>query len=234
MIELYTYPTPNGQKVQIVLEELELPYRTRIVDILAGEQFDEAFLRISPNNKIPAIVDPEGPGGEPLALFESGAILLYLSEKAGGALWPRSAAARHEAMAWLCFQVGHVGPMLGQLHHFRDYAPEPVPYARDRYQREAERLYGVVERRLRGRLYLLGDEFSLVDAAVFPWMRLARRQGVDLAALPAVSRWLDRVASRPAVERGLRVGRDVVPEHREMDERAREVLFGRGKDGGAT
>ncbi len=232
MIDLYTYPTPNGQKVQIALEELGLAYRTHIVDILAGEQFEEAFLRISPNNKIPAIVDRDGPDGRPLALFESAAILLYLSEKAGGALWPGDPVRRHDAMAWLCFQVGHVGPMLGQLHHFRDYAPRPIPYARHRYQREAERLYGVVDRRLRGRAYFLGEDFSLVDVAVFPWMRLAERQGIDLARFPEVAAWLDRVASRAAVERGLRVGRDLVPHDTEMDARARRILF--GQDEGAS
>ena len=233
MIELYTYPTPNGQKVQIALEELGLPYEVRIVDILRGEQFDEAFLRISPNNKIPAIVDREGPGGRPLALFESGAILRYLADKTGE-LWPADPAAAHEAEAWLCFQVGHVGPMLGQLHHFRDYAPERVPYALDRYQREAERLYGVMERRLEGRRYVMGEAFTMVDVAIFPWMRLAQRQGIDLDALPAVRAWLDRVAARPAVERGLAVGRDVVPPEREMDEEARRVLFGAGQEGGAS
>ncbi len=233
MIELYTYPTPNGQKVQIALEELGLPYEVRIVDILRGEQFDEAFLRISPNNKIPAIVDHDGPGGRPLALFESGAILRYLADKTGE-LWPADPAVAHEAAAWLCFQVGHVGPMLGQLHHFRDYAPERVPYALDRYQREAERLYGVMERRLEGRRYVMGEAFTMVDVAIFPWMRLGRRQGIDLDALPAVRAWLDRVAARPAVERGLAVGRDVVPPEREMDEEARRVLFGAGQEDGAS
>ncbi|MDX6380453.1 MAG: GSH-dependent disulfide-bond oxidoreductase, partial [Rubrobacteraceae bacterium] len=167
-IDLYYWPTPNGKKVAIFLEEADLPYNLVPVDITAGDQFDEEFLKISPNNKMPAIVDPEGPDGEPISLFESGAILIYLAEKTGRFL-PEGPRERYEVLQWLMFQMGHVGPMLGQAHHFRGYAPEKIPYAIDRYTNEAARLYGVMDKRLSEVDYFVG-EYSIVDMAIYPWV----------------------------------------------------------------
>jgi GST-like protein len=223
MIDLYTSPTPNGFKVSIALEELGLPYEVHRVDLRTGEQFAPEFLRISPNNKIPAIVDREGPGGAHLPLFESGAILVYLADKTERLLAP-DGPARYEALSWLFFQVGHVGPMLGQAHHFRHYAAEKIPYAIDRYTNEAKRIYGVVDKRLGESPYLAGDAYTVADIANMTWMLLAKRQGVDLAEFPHVERWIAALRARPAVERGLAVPpRDDAP----MDERAREILFGK-------
>jgi len=223
MIDLYSWPTPNGHKVHILLEELALPYRVHPIDITRGEQFGDEFLAISPNNKIPAIVDPDGPGGEPISVFESGAILWYLAEKSGRLL-PAEPRARVAVLEWLMFQMGGVGPMLGQAHHFRDYAPEPLPYAIERYTREAARLYGVLDRRLTGREFVAG-EYSIADIAIFPWLRSHKRQGVRIEEFPNVARWLERIAARPAVQRGLEVLRDrrrTLP----IGEAEREVLFG--------
>ena len=224
MIDLYTWPTPNGQKVHILLEELEMPYEVHAVDIGTGEQFADAFLRISPNNKIPAIVDRDGPGGEPYSLFESGAILLYLAEKSGRLL-PTEPRARYDVVQWLMFQMGALGPMLGQAHHFRAYAPQRIAYAIDRYTNEAGRLYGVLDKRLGGSEYLAGD-YSIADIACFPWLRSWERQGLDIEDYPSVKRWFDTIAAREPVKRGL----DVLADRRRIgpiSETEREVLFGK-------
>jgi GST-like protein len=223
MIELYSWPTPNGHKVHIMLEETGLPYTVHAVDIGAGAQFDKAFLAISPNNRIPAIVDTESADGKPISVFESGAILLYLAEKTGKFL-PRDQRGRYEVMQWLMFQMGGIGPMLGQVHHFRAYAPEPIPYAIDRYTKEAGRLYGVVDRRLADRPFIAGD-YSIADMAIFPWLRSWERQGVNIADYPNLRRWFDSIAARPAVERGVKVLSDL-SRSGPMDEKQREILFG--------
>ena len=223
-IDLYFWPTPNGWKVTILLEELGLPYRVIPVDIGKGDQFDPAFLAISPNNKMPAIVDPDGPGGEPVSIFESGAIMIYLAEKTG-ALMPTDARGRLRALEWMMFQMGTVGPMLGQAHHFRQYAPEKIPYAVDRYTREAGRIYGVIDRRLAEHDYLAGD-YSIADIAVWPWL-LGERQGQSFDDYPNLKRWRDAIKARPAVIRG----RDVMKETRPVgdvraDKERFSVLFG--------
>ncbi len=223
MIDVYTWPTPNGHKVHIALEELGLAYTVHPIHIGQGDQFDEAFLRISPNNKIPAIVDQDGPDGEPISLFESGAILLYLAEKTGQ-LMPSNTRARYETLEWLMFQMGGLGPMLGQAHHFRQYAPEKIEYGINRYTNEAARLYGVMERRLTNREWLAGGEYSIADIACFPWIRPHENQGQDLADYPKLKRWFDAIASRPAVQRGVDVLADARPP--QLDEKAREQLFG--------
>jgi GST-like protein len=223
MIDLYSWATPNGHKIHIMLEETGLPYRVHAVDIGRGDQFEKPFLAISPNNRIPAIVDSETPDGKPLSIFESGAILLYLAEKTGKFL-PTDFRGRAEVIQWLMFQMGGIGPMLGQAHHFRGYAPEPIPYAIDRYTKEARRLYGVLDRRLADRPFVAGP-YSIADMAIFPWLRSHERQGVVLAEYPNVKRWFDVIAARPAVERGIKV----LSEHTRtgpMDERQREILFG--------
>jgi GST-like protein len=223
MIEVYSWPTPNGHKVHIMLEECGLPYRVTPVDIGAGAQFDPHFLTISPNNKVPAIVDPDGPDGEPMALFESGAILLYLAGKAG-CLLPEDVRGRYVVLEWLMFQMGGVGPMLGQAHHFRVYAPEKLPYAIDRYTNEARRLYGVMNRRLAGSRYLGGDAYSIADVAVYPWLRSWKHQGIDWNEFPHLRGWFDELSGRPAVQRGVQV----LADHRRplQDEAARDALFG--------
>jgi GST-like protein len=217
MIDLHTAPTPNGFKVSIALEELELPYRVHVVDIRGGAQFAPAFLKISPNNKIPAIVDGE------LSIFESGAILVYLAEKAGRLL-PASGPGRYKVLEWLFFQVGGIGPMLGQIHHFRNYAPEKIPYAIDRSVNEGKRLFHVVDRRLSEARYLAGDEYSIADIANMPWMRLYDNQGIDIAEYPHVARWIAEIEARPAVKKGMAVPpRSDAP----MDDKAKETLFGK-------
>jgi len=224
MIELYTWPTPNGHKIHIMLEETGLPYNIHPIDIGAGDQFDPEFLKISPNNKMPAMVDPEGPDGKPISLFESGAMLIYLGEKTGQ-FFPSEPRARFTMLQWLMWQMGGLGPMLGQAHHFRQYAPEPIPYAVERYTNEAKRLYGVADRRLGETRFLAGDDYTIADIASFPWTRSYERQGVDLAAFPNVKRWFEEIAARPAVERGV----EVLAERRstgKFDEKAREMLFG--------
>ena len=223
MIEVYSWATPNGHKVHVMLEECGLPYRVHAVDIGAGEQFDPAFLAISPNNKIPAIVDPDGPEGRPISLFESGAILLYLAGKTGKFL-PEGVAAKYEVLEWLMFQMGGVGPMLGQAHHFRIYAPERIPYAVDRYTNEAKRLYGVMDKRLARSKYLGGPEYSIADIAVFPWLRSWKNQGIDWNDYPNLKGWFDEIAGRPAVKRGV----EVLAERRKplTDDKSRSILFG--------
>ena len=223
MIEVYSWATPKGHKVHIMLEECGLPYRVHAVDIGAGDQFKPDFLAISPNNKIPAIVDPDGPDGEPISLFESGAILLYLASKTGRFL-PESTRGKFEAMEWLMFQMGGVGPMLGQAHHFRIYAPEKIAYAVDRYTNEAKRLYGVMDKRLAKAKYMAGAEYSIVDMAIFPWLRSWKNQGIDWADYPHLKGWFDEIAARPAVKRGVEVL--AVQRKPLMDDQARQALFG--------
>ena len=226
MIEVYSWPTPNGHKVHIMLEECGLPYRVHAVDIGAGDQFKPEFLAISPNNKVPAITDPDGPEGAPISLFESGAILLYLAGKTGRFL-PPGTAARYEVLQWLMFQMGGVGPMLGQAHHFRIYAPEKIPYAVDRYTNEARRLYGVMDKRLAKSKYLGGPAYSIADIAVYPWLRSWKNQGIDWNEFPHLRGWFDEIGARPAVQRGC----EVLATARKplTDDKARELLFGKGQ-----
>ena len=226
LIDLYYWPTPNGKKITIFLEEAGLPYNLVPVDITAGDQFDEEFPKISPNNKMPAIVDHEGPDGEPISVFESGAILIYLAEKVGR-FFPHSTRGRYEALQWLMFQMSSVGPMLGQAHHFRGYAPEEIPYAVDRYTNEAARLYGVMDRRLSEAEYFVGDEYTIVDMAIFPWLRSHEKQGQKMEDYPNVNRWFAEIGNRPAVQRALKVGEELRRNLKELDQEARDRLFGR-------
>jgi GST-like protein len=223
-IELHFWPTPNGHKISIMLEECGLPYTVRYVDITRGDQFRPEFLAISPNNRIPAIVDPDGPGGSPVSIFESGAILQYLGRKCGK-LYPIGERERIEVDQWLFWQVGGLGPMAGQCHHFRNYAPEKIQYGIDRYTNEVSRLYGVMNRRLEGRAYLAG-EYSIADIACYTWARLWKNQGQDLAQFPFIADWLDRVGAREGVGRGLSVGRDEASRMNiATDKQAQAVLF---------
>jgi GST-like protein len=203
MIDLYTWATPNGRKISILLEEVALPYEVFKIDISSGEQFSPEFLAINPNGKIPAIVDHDGPGGKPLAIFESGAILIYLAEKTGKLL-PSEPVARLTAIEWLMFQMGGFGPMLGQAHHFRRFAPERIPYAIERFEKEAARLYAVLDRRLQTVEYLAGD-YSIADIACYPWVARCEWQGVTLDDFPNVRRWFTAISERPAVQRGMQV-----------------------------
>jgi len=203
LIDLYTWSTPNGRKISIMLEECALPYRVHTIDIGRGDQFTPEFVAISPNSKIPAIVDQEGPEGKPLALFESGAILLYLSWKTDKFL-PRGIVEQFEVIQWLMFQMGGVGPMFGQTHHFLRSAPEPVPYAIERYSKETRRLYGVLNKRLEGREFL-GSEYSVADIATYPWVARYDWHKVDLNDFPAVKSWFERIGSRPPVQAGMSV-----------------------------
>lgn len=223
-IELYTWPTPNGHKIHIALEEMNLPYVAHAIDIGAGDQFQPAFLKISPNNKIPAMVDPEGPDGQPIALMESGAMLIYLAEKSGK-LMPADQRGRTEVLQWLMFQMGGVGPMLGQTHHFRNYAPEPLPYAIKRYTDETTRLYRVLDTRLGQSPYLAGDAYSIADIATWPWLRYWDKQGQDLGAHPHLKRWFETVGARPAVVRGLTVLADR-SRTKPFTDKERDILFG--------
>jgi GST-like protein len=202
-IELYYWPTPNGWKISIMLEECGLPYSVMPVNISKGEQFKPEFLAISPNNRIPAIVDPDGPGGKPISVFESGAILQYLGRKTGK-FYPTDERARVEVEQWLYWQVGGLGPMAGQAHHFRIYAPEKIDYAITRYTNEVARLYGVMNKRLADREFLAG-EYSIADIACAGWSKLWERQGQDISKFPHFKRWLETVKARPAVQRGLAV-----------------------------
>jgi GST-like protein len=223
MIEAYTWPTPNGHKLHIMLEETGLPYTVFPVDIQRGDQFKPEFLAISPNNKMPAIVDTDGPGGRRCSVFESGAILIYLAEKTGRFL-PKEPLQRIQVIEWLMFQMGGIGPMLGQAHHFRQYAPEKIPYAIDRYTNEAKRLYGVVNKRLADRPYVAG-EYSIADMAIYPWLVPYERQGQKIEDFPHLRRWLDAVQARPAVQKGMAVLADR-RRSGQMDEKARQILFG--------
>src|SRR5271166_5889659 len=225
MIEAWTWPTPNGHKVHIALEEFGFPYRVIPVDIGAGEQFRPEFLAMTPNHRIPAIVDPNGPGGVRITLFESGAILLYLSEKAKGSLVPRDAVGRYACLQWLMFQMGGVGPMFGQYNHFARYANDKIEYAITRYSNEVPRLHGVLEKRLSEAEYLAGGDYSIADIATFPWIRRPERRGIELAEYPSVKRWHDLVAARPAVQRGVAVLEERQREG-DMTPDQKENLFG--------
>ena len=229
MIDLYYAPTPNGWKVTIMLEELGVPYEVKYVNIGKGEQFEPSFLKIAPNNRMPAMVDPEGPssdgkwGGEPISIFESGAILQYLGRKFGK-FYPADERRRVDVEQWLFWQVGGLGPMAGQAHHFRQYAPEKVQYGIDRYTNEVNRLYGVMNKRLADRDYLAG-EYSIADMASYPWTRSYRNQGQDLDDFPHLKRWFEALGARPAVQRAVEIGQ----EHRRNladDKDAQKVLFG--------
>ena len=227
MIKVYTWPTPNGHKVHIMLEECGFPYEVHPIHIGEGDQFKPEFLKISPNNKIPAIIDEDGPGGTPYSMMESGAILIYLANKAGKFLPSMSDDPRgyYTALQWLMFQMGHVGPMLGQAHHFRAYAPEQIPYAIDRYTNETGRLYGVINKRLGDSAYLAGDEYTIADIATFPWLRSYERQGQKLEDFPNLKQWFEGIAARPAVQRGV----DVLSDRRRsggITDKEREVMFG--------
>ncbi|RZL55650.1 MAG: glutathione S-transferase family protein [Variovorax sp.] len=223
-IDVHTWPTPNGHKVHIMLEECRLPYVAHAVDIGKGEQFEADFLAISPNNKIPAITDPDGPGGKPISLFESGAILVYLAGKTGKLL-PAGDRARFDVLQWLMFQMGGVGPMLGQAHHFRLYAPEKLPYAIERYTNEARRIYGVIDRQLSKNRFIAGRTYSIADIAIFPWLRSWENQGVTLSDYPHLKAWFDGIAARPAVQRGVQV----LADRRKplTGDKEREILFGK-------
>lgn len=222
-IELYYWPTPNGWKITIFLEEAGVPYEVKYVNIGKGEQFDPAFLAISPNNRMPAIVDPDGPGGKPISVFESGAILLYLGRKTGK-FYPSDERARVAVDEWLMWQMGGIGPMLGQNHHFRNYAPEKLPYAIRRYEDEADRLYGVLDKRLSGRDYVAG-EYSIADMAIYCWTRGYERQGVEIGDFPHVKAFLDRMAARPAVARAVKIGEEKRSNLAD-DKEAQKILFG--------
>ncbi len=225
-IELYSWATPNGHKVHIMLEELGLAYNVHPINIGAGDQFDPEFLKISPNNKMPAIVDPEGPDGKPISIFESGAILIYLAEK-HGKLLANDPRRRYLTLQWLMWQMGGLGPMLGQAHHFRNYAPERIDYAYDRYTNEANRLYRVLDKRLGEAPYLAGEDYSIADIAAWPWTRYPERQGVERDELPNFKRWFDTIAERPAVQKGVTVLAELRSEG--FDAKARDLLFGAGQ-----
>lgn len=222
-IELHYWPTPNGWKVTIFLEEAGLPYNVNFVNIGAGEQFRPEFLKISPNNRMPAIVDPDGPGGEPISVFESGAILQYLGRKTGK-FYPADERARVRVEEWLMWQMGGIGPMLGQFHHFHNYAPEDIAYAKTRYANEAHRLYGVLDRQLRDNEFVAGD-YSIADMAIIGWTKLYERHNIDPAEFPDFKRWHDAMLARPAVRRGLAVGEERRSNIAHDDE-AKKVLFG--------
>lgn len=224
-IELHYWPTPNGWKITIMLEELGAPYEVRYVDIGRGDQFAPDFLRIAPNNRMPAIVDPEGPGGAPISVFESGAILQYLGRKFDR-FYPADPRARTAVDEWLFWQMGGLGPMAGQAHHFRQYAPETVPYAIERYTNEVNRLYGVMNTRLADHEFLAGD-YSIADMASIGWVVPHERQGQDLGDFPNLKRWFEAMKARPAVEAGLAVGRDRREQTNLRDDKdAQAILFG--------
>ena len=223
MIDLYSWATPNGHKIHIMLEETGLPYTVHPVNIGAGDQFKPDFLNISPNNKMPAMIDSDGPDGKPISLFESGAMLIYLASKSGKFL-PANLRDRWSTLQWLMFQMGGVGPMLGQAHHFLGYAPEKIPYAMNRYSKEANRLYGVIDKRLSQSKFIACGEYTIADMAIMPWLRYPDRQGVDIAEYPHLKKWFDGIAARPAVQRGLQVLADL--RKPVMDDAAKEVLFG--------
>ena len=223
-IDVYYWPTPNGWKVTIMLEECGLPYEIKLINIGKGDQFEPSFLKIAPNNRIPAIVDHEGPGGKPISVFESGAILQYLGRKTGK-FYPTDERKRVAVDEWLFWQMGGLGPMSGQANHFRNYAPEKVEYGINRYTNEVNRLYGVMNRQLADHEYLAGD-YSIADMASIGWMKSAERLGQNLNDFPHVKRWYDAVLARPAVDRGLAVGSDVPRSNLATDKDAQAVLFG--------
>ena len=226
-IQVYSWATPNGHKVHIMLEEcgyrLGRDWEAHAVDIGKGDQFKPEFLSISPNNRIPALVDMNGPDGKPMSVFESGAILLYLASKTGKFM-PKSTTDKFKVMEWLMFQMGGVGPMLGQTHHFRIYAPEKVEYAINRYTKEANRLYGVMDRQLAKNKFIAGKTYSIADIAIYPWLRNWKNQGVELSEYPHVEAWFNAIDQRPAVKRGVEVLTALrQPFH---DDKSKEVLFG--------
>lgn len=206
MIDLYTWSTPNGRKVSIMLEECGLDYRTHAVNILEGEQFADDFLAVSPNGKIPAIVDDDGPGGAPISLFESGAILIYLAEKTKSPLLPTDPHARYSVLQWLMFQMGGVGPSFGQAHHFLKFAKQDVPYAKKRYHDETLRLYGVMDRQLSASRFIAGDDYSIADIAIYPWVSRFEWHQADLGDFPAVKAWFDGLSERTSVAKGMTTG----------------------------
>jgi len=223
-IELHYWPTPNGFKISIMLEECRLPYTMVPVNISAGEQFKPAFLKIAPNNRMPAIVDPDGPGGKPISIFESGAILQYLGRKTGK-FYPADERARVEVEQWLYWQMGGLGPMAGQLNHFKSYAKETLTYAIKRYDDEVHRLYGVMNKRLADRDYLAG-KYSIADMACVGWVNLWKRQEQNIDEFPNLKAWLERVKARPAVERGMKLGLELRQGIDMKDPKVQSVLFG--------
>lgn len=225
-IELYYWPTPNGFKISIMLEELGVPYEVKYVNIGRGDQFKPDFLKIAPNNRMPAIVDPDGPGGWPISVFESGAILQYLGRKYGR-FYPSDERRRVQVDEWLFWQMGGLGPMAGQAHHFRNYAPEKIQYGIDRYTNECNRLYGVLNRQLEGRDYIAG-EYSIADMASIGWINSYKNQGQDLDDFPHLRAWFERMHARPAVQRGMLVGKEERERQASLadDKEAQKILFG--------
>jgi GST-like protein len=224
-IDVYYWPTPNGHKITIMLEECGLPYTLKAVNIGRGQQFEPAFLEISPNNRMPAIVDPDGPGGKPISVFESGAILQYLGRKTGK-FYPTDERARVAVEEWLFWQMAGLGPMAGQAHHFRNYAPEKIPYGINRYTDEVNRLYGVLNKRLAGREYV-ADDYSIADMAIYPWVRPYKNQGQDLAEFPHLEAWFQRMRERPAVARGVKAGEELRNAYSLADDKeAQRIMFG--------
>jgi GST-like protein len=223
MIDLYTWPTPNGHKIHIALEEMGLAYTVHPVNIRTGDQFKAEFLAISPNNRIPAMVDSDGPDGKPISLFESGAMLVYLASKSGK-LIPAADRDRYTMLQWLMWQMGGVGPMFGQANHFRAYAKEPQPYPIERYTNESNRLTRVLDQRLSEVPYVGGAEYTIADIAIFPWMRGSEKRGVDINQYPNVKRWFDTIDARPAVKRALQVLADV--HTAPIDDKQRDIMFG--------
>ncbi len=228
MIKVYSWPTPNGHKVHVMLEEcgyrLGRDWEAIPVNIGTGDQFKPEFLKISPNNKIPALVDPNGPDGKPISVFESGAILIYLAGKTGKFM-PKSDRQKYDVLQWLMFQMGGVGPMLGQNHHFRLYAPEKIEYAINRYTNEAKRIYGVIDRQLASNKFVAGNQYSIADIAIFPWLRNWANQGIVLDDYPHLKAWFTKIAERPAVQRGVQVLADLRKPITGAKER--EILFGK-------
>ncbi len=226
MIEVWSWPTPNGHKVHIALEELGLQYKVIPVNIGKGDQFKPEFLTITPNHRIPAIVDPDGPGGKPLQLFESAAILIYLAEKTGSRMLPSDPAGRYTCLQWTMFQMGGIGPMFGQYNHFANYAPEKLPYAIERYANEVQRLHRVLDKRLGEAAYLAGKDYTIADICTFPWIRNPDRRGINLDDYPNVKRWHDTIAARPAVQKGVQV---LAENQRSgpMTDEQRDILFGK-------
>ncbi len=230
MIKVYSWPTPNGHKVHVMLEEcgyrLGRDWEAIPVNIGTGDQFKPGFLKISPNNKIPALVDPNGPDGKPISVFESGAILIYLAGKTGKFM-PKSDRQKYDVLQWLMFQMGGVGPMLGQNHHFRLYAPEKIEYAINRYTNEAKRIYGVIDKQLSTHMFIAGNRYSVADIAIFPWLRNWANQGIVLDDYPHLKAWFTKIAERPAVQRGVQVLADLRKPI--TDDKSREMLFGKAQ-----
>ena len=223
MIDVYSWATPNGHKIHILLEECGLSYRAHPIDIGKGDQFATEFLAISPNNKIPAMTDSDGPDGKPISLFESGAMMIYLAGKTGKFLG-KTDRERFDTLQWLMFQMGGVGPMLGQCHHFRIYAPEKIDYAINRYTNEAKRLYGVMDKQLAKSAFIAGKSYTIADMAIWPWLRNWKNQGVEMGDYPHLSKWFDLIGQRPAVQRGVTVLADL--RKPAFDDKAKEILFG--------